>query len=214
VWGPLVFLLRRLHPLGGAPTTVAGGCRRWVPLQHVQYPIYFWNIQMQRLKHMSKGRWNTWNMLLKHLQKICEKHMQHMCENICHIQRTTPATCIWSNRWNVENRCLLHTCTTIATYETSWSTFPTSVWKYLQQTYETSKTLKTYACNMCFSPFFFRTTQSRAGNGRFQLAGAWGLWRDLPVARCACAHCSPKHPFSPFKYRLNGKQKSAVLFRP
>jgi hypothetical protein len=27
-------------------------------------------------------------------------------------------------------------------------------------------------------------------------------------------HCSPKRPFSPFKHRLNGKQKSAVLFRP
>jgi hypothetical protein len=27
-------------------------------------------------------------------------------------------------------------------------------------------------------------------------------------------HYLPKRPFSPFKYRLNGKQKSAVLFRP
>jgi hypothetical protein len=27
-------------------------------------------------------------------------------------------------------------------------------------------------------------------------------------------HCSRKRPFSPFKYHLNGKQKSVVLFRP
>jgi len=38
--------------------------------------------------------------------------------------------------------------------------------KHLQHTYETSKTLKTYAYNLRFSPFFFCATQSRAGNSR------------------------------------------------
>ena len=43
--------------------------------------------------------------------------------------------------------------------------------KHLQHTYET---LKIYVCNMSFSPFF-RTTQSRAGNGQFrQSAGEDG----------------------------------------
>jgi hypothetical protein len=36
--------------------------------------------------------------------------------------------------------------------------------KHLQHTYETSKTLETYAYNMRFSPFFFPTTQQRAGD--------------------------------------------------
>ena len=31
--------------------------------------------------------------------------------------------------------------------------------RYLQHTSETSKTLETYACDMCFSPFLFCTTQ-------------------------------------------------------
>jgi hypothetical protein len=29
----------------------------------MQHPIYFWNIRMQHLQHMSKGRWN---MHMKH----------------------------------------------------------------------------------------------------------------------------------------------------
>jgi hypothetical protein len=37
---------------------------------------------------------------------------------------------------------------------------------------------------------------------------------DLLVCLYAWFHYSPKRSFSPFKYRLNGKQKSAVLFRP
>jgi hypothetical protein len=37
-------------------------------------------------------------------------------------------TCTKKNRWNIGDRRLQHTCTTIATYEKSRSTFATSVW--------------------------------------------------------------------------------------
>jgi hypothetical protein len=32
----------------------------------VQYPIYFWNVQMKHMQHTSEDRWKTWNMCLKH----------------------------------------------------------------------------------------------------------------------------------------------------
>jgi hypothetical protein len=47
--------------------------------------------------------------------------------NICNIKTNTFATYVWKNRWNIENRHLQHTCTIIATYATSWSTFATFV---------------------------------------------------------------------------------------
>jgi hypothetical protein len=58
--------------------------------------------------------------------------------------------------------------------------------KHLQHTSETSETLKTYACNVHFSPFFFRATQSRAGNGWIQPAGGRGWWSGLVAASCTC----------------------------
>jgi hypothetical protein len=43
----------------------------------MQHPIYFWNIKMQHLLHTSEGRWNTWNMHLKHLQKHLKPLKNH-----------------------------------------------------------------------------------------------------------------------------------------
>jgi hypothetical protein len=35
----------------------------------MQYPIYFWNIQIQQLQHTSEDSWNTQNMLMKQMKK-------------------------------------------------------------------------------------------------------------------------------------------------
>ena len=79
---------------------------------------------MKQLKHASKT-----------FAKTLEKHTQHPDKtlvtfvwNICNIQINTLATYIWKNRWNIRNRSLQHTCTNIATYATSWSTYATSAW--------------------------------------------------------------------------------------
>jgi hypothetical protein len=66
---------------------------------------------MQQLQHTSEGRWNIWNMLLKHLKKHLktlenhckhtqhpDKHMQRMYVwNICRIQINTLATYVRKN---------------------------------------------------------------------------------------------------------------------
>jgi hypothetical protein len=47
--------LRR--PLGDPwqrPTATAGGCGKWISLQHMQHQIYFYNIQMKHLQYTSK----------------------------------------------------------------------------------------------------------------------------------------------------------------
>jgi hypothetical protein len=48
--------------------------------------------------------------------------------NICNNQINTLATYVGKNNWNIENKSLQHTRTTIATYATSCSTFATSTW--------------------------------------------------------------------------------------
>jgi hypothetical protein len=45
-------------------------------------------------------------------------------------------------------------------------------------------------------------------------ATRWSAVALASVSVVCHDHCSPKRPFSPFKHRLNGKQKSVVLFRP
>ena len=71
-----------------------------------------------------------------------------MCEYICNIQINTLATYVRKNRWNIGNKILQHTCTTIATYATSWFTFATSIWNTCNIPLITSKTLETYICNI------------------------------------------------------------------
>jgi hypothetical protein len=56
----------------GALAATADGSDRWVPLQHMQHPIYFCNIQVKHLQHMSE----TLVKRLKTLESRC-KHMQH-----------------------------------------------------------------------------------------------------------------------------------------
>jgi hypothetical protein len=54
-------LLTRMH--------AASSCSRWlqqVAMQKDTTPDLLLNIQMQHLQHMPEGRWNTWNMHLKH----------------------------------------------------------------------------------------------------------------------------------------------------
>jgi hypothetical protein len=46
-------------------------CSRWVPMQYVQYPIYFYNIKMKHLQYTSAKQ-------LKHLQ-----HTSETSEKIC-----------------------------------------------------------------------------------------------------------------------------------
>jgi hypothetical protein len=43
----------------------------------MQHPIYFWNIKMQHLQHLSEGRLNTWKKHLKTLENHC-KHTQYL----------------------------------------------------------------------------------------------------------------------------------------
>jgi hypothetical protein len=47
--------------------------------------------------------------------------MQHSDKQTCNVR-------LKKNRWNIENKSLQHTCTTIATYATFESTFATSIW--------------------------------------------------------------------------------------
>jgi hypothetical protein len=82
---------------------------------------------MKHLKHVSET-------LIKTHKKTIAKHTQDPDKifatyvwNICNIQINTLATYVWKNRWNIENRSLQHTCTTIATYAKSRSTFTTSI---------------------------------------------------------------------------------------
>jgi hypothetical protein len=49
----------------GAPTVATGSYDWWVPLQHVQHPIYFYNIQMKHLRHTSKTHAKTLEKNLK-----------------------------------------------------------------------------------------------------------------------------------------------------
>jgi hypothetical protein len=105
--------------------------------------------------------------------------MQHHNKHTCNI-------CL-ENRWNIGNKSLQHTCTTIATYATSLIYFCNIRMKHLQRTSQTSETLESYACNMRFSPFFFRMTQRRAGDEQSDLLevseGAAGTGRRWAFGR-------------------------------
>jgi hypothetical protein len=61
---------------GSAPAAEAGGCGRWVFLQHVQHQIYFCNIQI-----------NTCNIRLKQL-----KHLQYKSEILAKHKKKTLKT--------------------------------------------------------------------------------------------------------------------------
>jgi hypothetical protein len=149
------FLLRFAHPRVGPchpdvarprlfhPRSRGGPCHRNVThtgtthtpsrfprVSHVQYPIYFWNIQIQHLQHIKKGKWNTWNMHMKHLQKQLNhcKHTQHPDKNTCiicvkHMQRPDKHICsiCLKNRWNIGDKRLQLMCIIIATCATSRS---------------------------------------------------------------------------------------------
>jgi DNA-binding MltR family transcriptional regulator len=84
---------------------------------------------MKHLKHASetltKTPKNTWNHC-KNIHNIQIKHLQHMCETyatskITHLQHTSRKQMKY---W--EQHSLQHTCTTIATYAISRSSFITS----------------------------------------------------------------------------------------
>jgi hypothetical protein len=139
------FIARAVRPRMGAarappPSTPArwrpSKCRRWLrlvgpiatcitPNLFLKHPdatfeIYVWR-QMKHFKHayktFVKTPENTWQPL-QNIRNIKLKHLQHMCENICNIQINEFATCVWKNRWNIGNRSLQHTYTTIVTYTT------------------------------------------------------------------------------------------------
>jgi hypothetical protein len=129
--------------------------------------------------------------------KIIVKHTQHQILatyiwNICNIKINTLPTYVWKNRWNIESKRLKHTCITIETYVTSRSTFATFAWN----TYNTH--LKHMLATFVFTlSFFFRTMQSRAGNGRFRPDSGRGWWHSLAVASYAYTWIGPaqrRHP--------------------
>jgi hypothetical protein len=104
----------------------------------MQHLMYFWNTQMQHLQHMFEGRWNTWNMLLEHLKKPW-KHLK-IIASIRNIQIKRIQHPPETHKWNIGNRPLQHTCTTIATYAISQSTFVTSIWNICNVTEPTNYT--------------------------------------------------------------------------
>jgi hypothetical protein len=71
--------------------------------------------------------------------------MQHPDEDTCNIHL--------KSRQNIGDWCLQHTCTTITTYATSWSTFATTVWNTcdipLKHLKHLNYTLATYIVSHC-----------------------------------------------------------------
>jgi hypothetical protein len=115
--------------------------------------------------------------------------------NICNIQINTPSTYIWKNRWNIENKSLQHTCTTIATYATSQFVFVTSIWntcniplkhlKHLKQTLATCA----FKCKHLLAAWT-KMEARRRGAQRRRGARCYGVARRSPVWSSSAAGTS------------------------
>jgi hypothetical protein len=169
---------------------------------HVQILIYFWNIQMQHLQYTSEDRWNTWNMLLKHLKtsekylititNICNiqiKHLQHMSENI------------WTSRWTHLRYTFENTDETLGTYAYKhcniWD-IPIYFCKHMRHPdlilQHPSKTLVTYLWNIwnislqhAFFNLLLLYDTKQSGEWPVPANSGRGRWHGLVVASCACA---------------------------
>jgi hypothetical protein len=115
------------HACTRAQQLQAGGCGKWVQLQHSKYQIYFCNIQIK---------------LLQHTSEIDETFMTYSCNTIatCATSRSIFET-FKCNTWNIQKK----TDETLETYV--WNTYNTRV----QKTDETLgiDTLATYVYNHC-----------------------------------------------------------------
>jgi hypothetical protein len=157
------------------PSSSNRGYGRWVTLQHVQTPDLFLNvIQMQHLQHASERQMKHLKYASKTLTKTPKKHLKIIAKhtqlldimlatyvwNIYNIKINTLAKYVWKNRWNIRNRSLQQTCTTIATYATSRSTFAISIWN---------------TCNIPLTTYAFSKTSQVGGRSTAQ--------RDLVLGR-------------------------------
>jgi hypothetical protein len=108
--------------------------------------------------------------------------------NICNTQINTLATYVRKHRWNIRNRPLQHTCTTIATYATSRSNFTTSIWNNCNILQKHVKHLEHTLATYVFRPS--SSVHRRAERGTIEFGqpateDGGAVWRH-PAAHAAC----------------------------
>jgi hypothetical protein len=145
---------------------------------------------LKHLQHTSKTLIktpeNTWKRPLQNICNICVKHVQHSDKHTCNIRLEKQL-----KRWEQN---LQQTCTTIATYATSQSTFETSIWSTCNIQMKHLKHSKYTFCNMRFqhsvSLCCLEESQSSTSPRRMELADVplgedrlGGLGKHLHEAR-------------------------------